>query len=221
MKRIATDNDGFTLMELIVVVAIIGIAAAVAIPTLMSELPKFKVNGAVRNLASDMQWAKMKAVAENNEFVMKFDMTENCNKDKYWIYDDNGSDGVTLTCSNGDLVPTDTTKETLVKTGVLPTGIKFGRALAGIKRTSCPDTIDTDGIHLPSGGSILTFQTNGLPSGTGGSVYLIPSQDDENNAQRTDRWRAISVSSTGRIKGWKYELSAQNCGNSQGPWSPL
>lgn len=207
-------------MELVIVIAIICVMAAVAIPGLILQLPKIRVNGAVRNLASDMQWAKLKAVAKNNNLVMKFDIDGNCNRTKYWIYDDKESNGVTVTCSNGDFVPADTNKEELVKTGILPTGIKFGRALTGIKRTtSCSETIDAAGIHLPWGGSILTFQPNGLPVGTGGSIYLIPEIDDENNAQKTDRWRAVSVASTGRIKGWRYDAIAQNCGSNQGPWS--
>ena len=55
-------------MEVMIVIAVIGIVAAIAIPTFMSMLPGMRLNGVARQVMGDLMSAKMKAVKENNRF---------------------------------------------------------------------------------------------------------------------------------------------------------
>jgi type IV fimbrial biogenesis protein FimT len=55
------NQNGFTLMELILVVAVMGIMAAIAIPSFMALLPAMRVNGAARQVMSDLMDARMEA----------------------------------------------------------------------------------------------------------------------------------------------------------------
>ncbi|MBI5187774.1 MAG: GspH/FimT family protein [Nitrospirae bacterium] len=196
-------SEGFTIVELVVVIAIIGIVAAVTIPGLILQLPKFRVNGAVRNLASDMQWAKMMAVKENNDFVMVFDSANN----RYLIYDDNCSNGFSTSGSYNSSYDCTNTGETsdnlLVKTvnlSDISKGIIFGGVNTGVRETDCVGNI-TDPVTFSADN--FTFQTNAL-SNKLGAVYLIPSVDD-NAATANPRLRAITVIQTGRVKAWKLE----------------
>lgn len=52
----------FTLLELLVVVAIIVLLSAVALPRLLSMTPLQRVQAAARELASDLRWARQVAV---------------------------------------------------------------------------------------------------------------------------------------------------------------
>ena len=58
-------ESGFTLAELIMVVAIFGILTAIAIPTFISMMPKYRLNGAARQIMGDLMAARMEAVKEN------------------------------------------------------------------------------------------------------------------------------------------------------------
>ena len=63
MKR----NRGFTLMEMLIVVAIIAILIAVAIPTFNNALNKAKVGTDTANIRSGYAAAKVEALAENRK----------------------------------------------------------------------------------------------------------------------------------------------------------
>ncbi|MCD6306837.1 MAG: GspH/FimT family protein [Deltaproteobacteria bacterium] len=85
------------MMEMMIVIGIIGIAAAIAIPAFMSMLPGMRLNGAARMVASDLMAARMKAVKLNQKTKVFFD-----NNHQYRICNDADNDG-TVGDGEGDV----------------------------------------------------------------------------------------------------------------------
>ena len=89
VDRNSKNHSGFTLMELILVVVIMGIMGAIAIPAFMGFLPGMRLNGAARQVMSDLMDARMNAVKQNNQFKI-FVLSDH----EYKILDDDDNDGI-------------------------------------------------------------------------------------------------------------------------------
>ena len=71
MKLRAIPN-GFSTIELVVVLAIMGIAAAIALPNWNSLLPGYALNNSTRQIQSEIHSIKMRAAAENVGFQLAY-----------------------------------------------------------------------------------------------------------------------------------------------------
>jgi len=65
-------NSGFTITELMIAIAIIGILVAVAVPAVINWLPNYRLKAAARDLFSHMQKAKLEAVKRNTDVIIIF-----------------------------------------------------------------------------------------------------------------------------------------------------
>lgn len=70
MKR-RTRQSGFTMVEVMVTVSIIGILAAISIPTVINVMPKVRLSGATQTLANEVAMARMSAIAKSSDFGVK------------------------------------------------------------------------------------------------------------------------------------------------------
>lgn len=66
-------KKGFTLLELMVVVAIIAIFAAIAVPTFSSWSPRLKFRTSADELHKVLMLARMTAISSNRDVIVTFD----------------------------------------------------------------------------------------------------------------------------------------------------
>lgn len=91
-----TKQRGFTLMELIITIAVLGILGAIAVLNAPAILNTYRVKGAARQLYSDMQMARLTAIKGGRAWCVIF----NGSPFTSYIVVDSG-DG---TCDAGDTV---------------------------------------------------------------------------------------------------------------------
>jgi type IV fimbrial biogenesis protein FimT len=86
--KFSTASKGFTLMELMIVLGIMSITLMLTNMWLSTQLPQWRLNGAVRQVMSDLVAAKMSAVAERNRQRVFFQDNRH-----YLILDDKNNNG--------------------------------------------------------------------------------------------------------------------------------
>ena len=70
-------RSGFTLVEMLIVVTIVGILASVIVPTLSSTSGAVALEAMARTLAADIRGARQSAVQYNGSFAVTFDLANN------------------------------------------------------------------------------------------------------------------------------------------------
>jgi type II secretion system protein H len=84
-RAVSKAGAGFTLVEIIIVVVILGIAAAMAIP-MMSSASSMQVRSAAGMVAADLEYAKSMAISTGQFYSVAFDEAN----ERYEVRDPNG-----------------------------------------------------------------------------------------------------------------------------------
>jgi prepilin-type N-terminal cleavage/methylation domain-containing protein len=177
-------RSGVTLIELVVVMAIIGIMALFMTPGIGEWVQNYRIKQAARDMASDFQFAKMKAVNLSGlkYCAVTFDITVDGARYDYLIYSDNNQN---LEYDAGEGI----FKSVIFRNAYR--NVTFDTAQGSGDGNTFPNNTDSQ----PSVG----FDSRGLPRNIqgnfqGGTVYLINTQN--NKARRVDVTAAGAINIT-------------------------
>lgn len=82
--------SGFTLMELMIVIAIVAVVSAISIPNIIGWFPQHRLSVATREMVSTFQMARLKAIKTNTNIVVAV----NVGADTYTVFQDDSLDWV-------------------------------------------------------------------------------------------------------------------------------
>ena len=155
-EKIMQKTSGFTLMELMVTIAIIAVASAIAVPNFMAWVPKYKLGGAARDVLGVLQGTRIQAVKGNSNYTLQFNVAN----ESYVVFLDDGAgtpdttpaDGIPDGMGDGILDAT----ETIISQKTLSNGINIANTtLAGNQVI-----FDTQGV-ASNAGTITITSANG------------------------------------------------------------
>lgn len=167
------NHSGFSLYELMVVIAIISVLAAIAVPNMIGWRNRAKLGDGARDLYSAFQLAKARAAKENADVTLSFAPSGSTDRE-YALFvddgagtaDDSDGDGVLDAAGNGTIDGA----ETVFLTDRIPTGVSIDST-----------TFTNDAV---------TFSGNGLPDGIG-RVDIVNSAGEK---------RSLFLSIAGRVR---------------------
>ncbi len=70
-------SQGFTLVEILIAIAIIAILASISVAGYQQMVPRISLNSVTRDLTSDLRYAQQKAVTEQIIYDVKFNLATN------------------------------------------------------------------------------------------------------------------------------------------------
>lgn len=133
---------GFTLVELMIVIAVIAVLTTISVPSLFHNVADYKLNGTVRAIFATLQYARMCAASAGKEYRVRFYLDNN--PQGYRLEQGNNFSGSDSWVARRDYHP-------------LPEQVRINHAT------------DYQGTHQ-SGTSIIAFNPQGTASS--GGVYL-------------------------------------------------
>lgn len=167
------NQKGFTLLELMIVLAIVAIAVTMAYPVYNAQKEKAQVKRAGRDLVTNMQTARINALKQGKDWAIQFDT----GTQSYRLISDRGPDGDWNTADDVEF-----------RTVSLSTygPIEFGSAYGGRPDATNPD----DGVSF--NGNRVEFNPDG--TSMSGTIYVKHPEGYT--------FAVGSLSNTGRIKTW-------------------
>jgi len=80
-KSQTSGKDGFTLLELILVLFLMGLMAGIVLPFVVSTLDRVKLQSEARQISSALQFARSEAITKKTLFTFNADIDNN----QYWL----------------------------------------------------------------------------------------------------------------------------------------
>jgi prepilin-type N-terminal cleavage/methylation domain-containing protein len=193
VRRAKRRHSGFTLLELLIVLAIILVVSAIATPNIMTAIASSQLRSAVNSLSSVAQDARVRSVRGNRFMPVRAVVVDN----RIMVYVDANNNG-SLDAVERDLA------------SYLPSNMRLATVGGPALTTMNLGLATTPLMNLPA------FNSRGLPcqvsggtcnalSGGGYVVYL-----QQARALGQVGWGALSVNSSGRVRAWTWSGTQWN-----------
>jgi prepilin-type N-terminal cleavage/methylation domain-containing protein len=177
-------NAGFTLPELLTVVAIVATMTAVSVPAILGAVAHAKLRGASSSLAGLIQSGRMQAVKRNRTLTLHFVRS--------------GNAPFAFVKDVRDTSPDAAATDPQVQLG--GSTIQVAVPTAGNAPPLSDAILSYTPLNLPD---LISFNPRGLPckyvSGvcsTAGFIYYVT------DTRQANAWTAVSISPGGRVKQW-------------------
>ena len=168
------ESKGVAVVEMVMVVAIIGILMVIALPDFLGLTPRMPLKSAARDIVSNMQLARINAIRDDSTWAVQFDT----GAARYRVLSDDGADDTWNTA--------DDTLYKTVKLSDYP-GVSYGSGHGARPGT---DSFPADGVSFNS--NRVVFNPDG--TSVSGTVYI--------KIDNGDTFAIGLLSAAGRIKTW-------------------
>jgi len=209
-RRLLRKRQGFSLTELLIVVAIILVMTAVAVPNFINAMRSLRLRSSATTVANILQQARLRAVRDNTFYKMAGDIQGS--SIRVFVDALPLAPGQQIAGNNGVYFQGDPAV-------LLAANVQF--VAAGTPPTGTMQLVPAGGPAPQPAGTPPAFNARGLPClpagalcntvAGGGPVYYVSFLQDPSNA---NAWAAVSVSPTGRIRAWEWDAVGAR-------WSPL